>query len=138
VLSPWLLPLLPPLLLPGLSPALETGRVTDKPAGQGRREWRLWTVVVPCALAMVWSVLLALGSAALGILASWGNPAARPGWLGAGAGGQAVLFAAALAVLVVGMTRPRWRQAAVITAWAIIPVAFGWFVLTGRLASGSW
>jgi hypothetical protein len=52
-----------------------------------------------------------------------------------GAAGQGVLAAGTVGVLVAGVTRPRWRRRAVIAAWTMIPVAFGWFVLTGQLAS---
>jgi hypothetical protein len=45
--------------------------------------------------------------------------------------------AARVVVLGAGIRRPSWRRAAVITAWMIIPAGFAWFLLAGRLASGS-
>jgi hypothetical protein len=44
------------------------------------------------------------------------------------------MVASALA-LAAGVRFPARRRAAAITAWIIIPVGFGWFLLTGRLGS---
>jgi hypothetical protein len=52
-------------------------------------------------------------------------------WLAAGAIGQFVLD------LVLGRKRPAWRRPAAIIAWALIPVAFAWIVVTTTLGSKS-
>jgi dolichol kinase len=64
--------------------------------------------------------------------AAWGQPGDQR-WIGAEPAGQGVLAAVAISLLVTGAARPRWRRAAVIAGWMIIPVAFGWFLLTARL-----
>jgi hypothetical protein len=68
-------------------------------------------------------------------MGSWDTPAPALGWLGVGAAGQGVLAAVDVGILVAGVKRPRWRRTAVIAAWALIPVSFAWFILTGRLSS---
>lgn len=120
-----------------LSGERETGRVTGKPASRTSDAWRPWTVWLPCVLAVAWSILLAVADGYAGVLNSWGGNAPHPGWLGAGAAGQGVLAVGTAGVLVAGTTNRRWRRGAVITAWTVIPVAFAWFVLTGRLSSRS-
>jgi hypothetical protein len=52
-----------------------------------------------------------------------------------------VLAIAAVALLVLdlvlGRKRPAWRRPAAINAWALIPVAFAWIVVTTTLGSKS-
>jgi hypothetical protein len=57
--------------------------------------------------------------------------------LWAGVAGHCALAAASVLVLVAGLSLPSRRRAAVITAWMIIPLGFGWALLTGHLISGS-
>jgi hypothetical protein len=38
-------------------------------------------------------------------------------------------------VLAAGLRFPAQRRAAALTAWVIVPVGFGWFLLTGHLSS---
>ncbi len=54
---------------------------------------------------------------------------------GAGAAGQCGLAVAAAAVLVAGVARPGWRRGAAVTAWGVIALEAGWFLLTRMLAS---
>jgi hypothetical protein len=55
------------------------------------------------------------------------------GWLKAGAIGQFGLAIVAAAVLIAGAVRPRWHRGAAITAYAIITLEIGWFLLTRML-----
>jgi hypothetical protein len=111
--------------------------VSDEPASRAGRPWRPWTIWLPSALAVAWSGLLGLGTVyAVAINAAWGQPF-DDRWIVVEAAGQGVLAAVAVALLVTGATRPRRRRAAVIAAWMIIPVAFGWLLLTARLNGGS-
>ena len=55
------------------------------------------------------------------------------GWLKAGAIGQFGLAIAAVAVLIAGAGRPSWHRGAAITAYAIIALEIGWFLLTRML-----
>ena len=109
----------------------------EQASGPPRGTWRPWTIWLPCALAVIWSGLLVVGDGLAAVMANWDTPAPGMHWLGVGAAGQGVLAAGTVGVLVAGVTRPRWRRRAVITAWTVIPVAFGWFVLTGQLSSRS-
>jgi hypothetical protein len=109
--------------------------VTDEPTSRPGQAWRPWTVWLACGLAVVWSGMLVVADGFAAVMGSWDTRAPGLGWLGVGAAGQGVLAAGTVGVLVAGVTRPRWRRRAVIAAWTMIPVAFGWFVLTGQLAS---
>jgi hypothetical protein len=109
--------------------------VSDKPASQVSDAWRPWTVWLPCVLAVAWSALLALADGYVGVLNNLGGNWPHQRWLGVGAAGQGVLAAGTVGLLVAGATSPRWRRGAAIAAWSVIPVAFAWFVLTGRLSS---
>ena len=99
--------------------------------------WRPWTVWVPSGIGFAWSALLLVGYAIAEVMAGWDTPMPGRGWLSAGAIGQCVLAAFTVAALVAGVRRPRWRRAAAVTAWMIIPVGMAWFVLAGRLVAGS-
>jgi hypothetical protein len=55
------------------------------------------------------------------------------GWLKAGAIGQAGLAVVAGAVLIAGAARPGWQRGAAITAYAVIALEIGWFLLTRKL-----
>jgi hypothetical protein len=92
---------------------------------------------VPGALAFVWSLLLILADEIGGLMGSWDSPFRGLGWIKVGIVGHCVLAAASLAVFVTGLRLPSRRRAAVIAAWIIIPIGFGWLLLTGRLVSGS-
>ena len=97
--------------------------------------WRPWSIWLPCVLAFARSGALVVADGAAAIIGNWDTPAPGLGWLGIGAAGQGVLAALDVGILVAGMKRPRWRRAAVIAAWALIPVGLAWFILTGRLSS---
>jgi hypothetical protein len=103
--------------LPVQSSELETERVTDKPTSGASGSWRPWTLWLPCALAVAWSGLLVIGDGYAAVMGSWDTPAPGLHWLGVGAAGQGVLAAGTVGVLVAGVTHPRWRRRAVITAW---------------------
>jgi hypothetical protein len=116
----------------------ETGvQDTGEPGGR-LRPWRPWTICVAAAVALIASILLLVGDALAGILASWDSPAPGQGWLKVAVIGHVVLAVGSIILLATGLSRPSRRRAAVILAWAIVPVGFGWFVLFGRLASGAW
>lgn len=100
--------------------------------------WRPWTVWLPGVVALVWSALLIIADGLAGIMGSWGNqdlPRLHR-WQLAGVIGHCVLVIVSALALMVGLRFPSRRRAAAITAWIVIPVGFGWFILTGRLSSG--
>jgi len=94
-------------------------------------------IVIPALAAFA----AALGSAFMGvILAALANfndisavTAAHQRWLNAGPAGECGLAAGALALLALGLRLTAQRRHAAITATAIIPVAFGWLLLTALL-----
>ena len=89
-------------------------------------------------LAFLWSGLLILGDVIVA-LASLLNDNAEPqtGWVYPAVIGQCVLAGASVVALLVGLRSPSRRRTAAITAWMIIPVGLGWFLLTARLLGGS-
>ncbi len=87
--------------------------------------------------ALIASILLLVGDAGAGILASWDTPEPGEGWITVAAIGHLALIACSIILLGIGLARPSWRPAAAILAWAIIPVGVGLFLLFGRLASGA-
>lgn len=107
------------------------------PAVQTGRTWRPWTVWLPGVLALAWSLLLIVADNLAGVMGSWDTPAPGLRWLWVGVIGHCALAAASVLVLVVGLSSPSRLRAAAITAWMIIPVGFGWALLTGHLISGS-
>jgi hypothetical protein len=110
------------------------GMQTNPPAALGR-PWRPWTLVLPGVLALVSAGVLAFIDVAGLVMGSWDTPAPGLHWLRTGIVGQCVLAAIAVTALLVGANRPSLRRAAV-GAWTLIPVEFGWFLLTARLARG--
>jgi hypothetical protein len=88
-------------------------------------------------LAFLWSGFLIFIDIVF-TLASLLNDNAEPqtGWVYPAVIGQCVLAAASVFALRVGLKSPARRRAAAITAWMIIPLGFGWLVLTGRLLGG--
>ena len=115
---------------------MDTGFVEAQPDARPRGTWRPWSIWLPGALALVWSGLLMIADGLAGVMGSWDTP--QPGlyrWVRTGVIGHCVLAAASALVLAAGLRFPSRRRAAAITAWIIIPAGFGWFLLTGRLAS---
>ena len=104
---------------------------------QPGRTWRPWTIWLPGVLALVWSLLLIVADNLEGVMGSWDTPAPGLRWLWAGVAGHCALAVASVLALVAGLSFPSRRRAAVIAAWMIIPVGFGWTLLTGHLISGS-
>jgi hypothetical protein len=122
-------------LLPAPPPGQETdGMSGDRVSATPRAAWRPWTVWLACGLAVAWSGLLVVADELAAVMGSWDTPAPGLHWLGVGAAGEGVLAVGMVGVLAAGVTRPRWRRRAVITAWTMITLAFGWFVLTGQLS----
>jgi hypothetical protein len=66
-------------------------------------------------------------------MGNWDTPVAGLGWLKAGAIGQSGLAVVAAAVLIAGVAHPGWHRGAAITAYAIIALEIGWFLLTRML-----
>src|SRR5580704_9271693 len=109
--------------------------MSDGPPGRPGRvplPRAMWLV---CAFAVATAGLLAVIDLAGIVMGSWDTPAPGLGWLEAGALGQLGLAAVAVAVLVTGAARPRWRVSAAVMAGAIIAVEAGWFLLTRMLAA---
>jgi hypothetical protein len=115
-------------------PTVHADYVEAPPAA---RIWRPWTIWLPCVLAFLWSGFLVFSDVIVA-LASLLNDNAEPqtGWVYPAVIGQCVLAAASVFALRVGLKSPARRRAAAITAWMIIPLGFGWLVLTGRLLGG--
>lgn len=115
---------------------MHTDAVEAQPNTHPGGTWRPWSIWLPGTLALAWSGLLIIADGLAGVMGSWDTP--PPGldrWVRAGVIGHCVLAGISALVLVAGLRFPSRRRAAAITAWIIIPVGFGWFVLTGRLAS---
>ena len=101
----------------------------------GRSGWPhlAWAMWLPCVFAVVVAgpfVVVDLGGLVMG---SWDTPVAGLGWLKAGAIGQFGLAIVAAAVLIAGTAHPSWRRGAAISAYAIIALEIGWFLLTRML-----
>jgi hypothetical protein len=108
-----------------------------KPAAGAARPHPAWVMWLPCALAFALAGLLAAVDLGGLVMGSWDSPGPGLGWLKAGAIGQCGLAAAAAAVLVAGAARPGWRHGATMTAWALIALEAGWFLLTRLLLANS-
>ena len=108
----------------------------DSPAGRSSWTHLPWAMWLPCALAVAVAGLFAVVDLAGMVMGSWDTPAPGLRWLKAGAIGQLGLAVAAAAVLVAGAAHPSWRCGAAMTAWAIIALEVGWFLLT-RMPAGS-
>lgn len=96
-------------------------------AGTG---YPLWAFLLPCVLAIVVAGLLVVVDLVGMIMGSWDTPIPGLRWLKVGAIGQGVLVVAAAALLIVGLTHPRWRQGAALAGWGLIVLEAGWFLLT--------
>ena len=89
--------------------------------------WALW---LPCVAAIVVGGLLVVVALGGMVLGNWNTPTAGLGWLKACAIGQAGLAVVAAAVLIAGATHASWHRGATITAYSIIALEIGWFLLT--------
>lgn len=95
------------------------------------------TIVVPALVAFA----AALGSAFLAVifaaLANFNDVSAvttaHQRWLDAGPIGECGLAAATLVLLALGLRLTAQRRNAAIAATAVIPIAFGWLLLTALL-----
>jgi hypothetical protein len=115
----------------------QTAHVRDDPAGRSDRVWRLWAICLPAALAFIASVLFIVADAIAGVMGSWDTPVPNLWWIKFAIIGHCVLAVLALVLLAVGVHNSSWRRVAVIGAWMIIPVGFGWLLLIGRLVSAA-
>ena len=98
--------------------------------------WRRWTIGVAAFLALLVSLLLLVGDGLAGVINNLGGgPPSAGTWLGVAAAGHGTLAVASAVLFGLGFANSARRQAAVLAAWAIIPVGIGWFLLCGRLAS---
>jgi hypothetical protein len=98
------------------------------------RRWAIW---LPATLAIIGAGLFIAVDLAGLIMGSWDTPVPGLGWLRAGAAGQGMLAAAAAATLITGLTSAHRRRSAVVTAWVILALAGGWFLVTTQLARNS-
>jgi hypothetical protein len=105
--------------------------MSDSPASRPGR----MAVWLASALAVAAAGMLAQTDLVGIVMGSWDTPAPGLGWLKAGAVGQLGLPPAAVAVLVAGTARPRWRRRAAVMAGAIIALEVGWFLLTRMFAA---
>jgi len=105
------------------------------PAAHAGEPWRPWTIWLPSVLALLWSGLLIVGDDFVSLMGSWDTPQRGLGWITAARIGHSVLAAASVLALVIGLSFPSWRRAAVITAWMIIPMGLGWVPLARLIGS---
>jgi hypothetical protein len=117
----------------------------------GRRVWPAWTVAVSAAVAGLLAVLLGtIGWFGVGFGVgsnctdkfSCGSGSCAPcavahGWIIAGGVGQWVLVAVVVALLVLGLRRPRWRRAAALASVALLPLSVAWITATTVVAEHS-
>jgi hypothetical protein len=102
------------------------------------RVWRPWTIWLPCVLAFLWCALLIFSDVFVSLVSNLNDTAPpRLGWVYPAIIGNCVLAGVSVLALVTGLRSPSRRRAAAITAWMVIPVGLGWFVLTARLLGGS-
>ena len=94
-------------------------------------------LMLPCVLAVTVSGLLAIADGLAGVMASWDTPSPGIGWIKVGIIGHCVLAGGSVVLFGLGMRPASRHRAEAIAAWAIIPAGIGWFLLAGRLASGS-
>ena len=101
----------------------------------GRSGWPhlAWAMWLPCVFAVVVAGLFVVVDLGGLVMGSWDTPVAGLGWLKAGAIGQFGLVIVTAAVLIAGTAHPSWRRGAAITAYAIIALEIGWFLLTRML-----
>jgi len=101
----------------------------------GRSGWPhlAWAMWLPCVFAVVAGGLFVVVDLVGLVMGSWDTPVAGLGWLKAGAIGQFGLAIVAAAVLIAGAAHPSWHRGAAITAYAIIALEIGWFLLTRML-----
>ena len=116
----------------------------------GPRTWAMWTAVLPALIgAAVAAVLGSVGTTIVGIgvdsnctdMHSCGIPcqpcAAEQGWINAGFIGQGILIVAAILLITMGVSRPRWRKASAVGGAALLPLSITWICVTTVLAQNS-
>jgi hypothetical protein len=124
---------------PGEPPGPPVPAGTPPPAGPGRfpRDWRYWTVIPPCLLAVLVAALATVTGflgAAFSSINSEGVAGYVPpngGWILAAAAGAVIAMLAALR-----LARSSWpRRIRALTAWGIVPLQVGWVVLAFYLVA---
>jgi hypothetical protein len=105
-------------------------------AEQPAKTRRPWTIGVSAVVALLASLLLLLSDGLAGVLNNLGGSLSAGTWLGVAAAGHGALALASAVPFGVGLANAWRHRAAALSAWAIIPVGVGWFLLCGRLAAG--
>ena len=105
------------------------------PAARAGETWPPWTIWLPSVLAFLWSWLLIVADDFVSLMGSWDTPQRGLGWITTARIGHSVLAAASVFALVIGLSFPSWRRAAVIAAWMIIPIGLVWVPLARLIGS---
>jgi hypothetical protein len=105
------------------------------PAPRAGEAWPPWTIWLPSVLAFLWSGLLIAADDFAGLMGSWDTAQRGLGWITTARIGHSVLAAASVLALVIGLSFPSWRRAAVIAAWMIIPIGLLWVPLARLIGS---
>ena len=98
--------------------------------GAAPRSWPLAVPGILGVLSVVAFVVVDLGGL---ILTAWG-PHPGSGWLKANFAVSIALLAVTVAALVLGLSAPGIRRAAIVAAWLVIPVGWAFFLVTCQLA----
>jgi hypothetical protein len=122
-----------PVLVPGRCGMPDNGVMKGISAGRSGWPHLAWAMWLPCVFAVVVAALFVVVDLGGLVMGSWDTPVAGLGWLKAGAIGQFGLVIVAAAVLIAGTAHPSWRRGAAISAYAIIALEIGWFLLTRML-----
>jgi hypothetical protein len=112
----------------------DPSRATYVESAPPAREWRPWTLWLPCVLALLWSLFLIFADFLAAVFANFTDSAPpNESWVDPTIIGHCILAGASVVALVVGLRNPARRRAAIITAWVIIPVGLGWLALMPRV-----
>jgi len=109
----------------------------EDPVGQPGKPWRLWTALVACGLAVMVSGLLVIADGLAGVMASWNTPSPGIGWIHVAIVGHCLLAGAGAVLFGLALRSSSQHRGEAIAGWTIIAAGIAWFLLAGRLASGS-
>lgn len=115
----------------------DTEDMGTEPGARRGQPWRLRTALVPCGLAIAVSGLLVIADGLAGVMASWDTPSPGIGWIRIAIIGHCTLAAVSLVLLGLAVRPSSRHRGEAIAAWTIIVAGVAWFLLAGRLASGS-